>query len=82
MAKNNYKRKYTSFHEHIDPLVLRGEAKHSEHSDIFLFGIILRNIATIIEDLNGVTLVRQIATECTSLERPALTDIANRFANF
>ena len=76
-TKSIFKRRYNSHHNHIDPLVLRGEAKHSVESDIFSFGMILKNLATIIKGHEDAELAKRIAAECTgSHRRPSLKDIS------
>ena len=76
-TKSIFKRRYNSHHNHIDPLVLRGEAKHSVESDIFSFGMILKSLATMIEGHEDAELAKRIAAECTSSHRRLLrmTDV-------
>ena len=39
------KRKYQSFHPHVDPDILSGQDAHSINSDIFSLGVIMRKVA-------------------------------------
>ena len=39
------KRKYQSFHPHVDPNILSGQDAHSINSDIFPLGVIMRKVA-------------------------------------
>lgn len=39
------KRKYQSFHSHVDPDILSGQEVHSTNSDIFSLGVIMKKVA-------------------------------------
>ena len=43
------RRKYKSFHKHIEPSVLRGEVRHSVYSDLYGF---LVTVKTVLEATN------------------------------
>lgn len=65
--KSYFKRKYNTHHNHIYPnMVLREKAEHAVESDIVSFGIILKNLATIIEGQEDVELVQAVAGHCGS----------------
>ena len=73
---NDFKRRYRSFHSHIDPEVLSGNAIHTIRTDIYSFGVILRGLMCIFHINEIKDSLNEIFTKCTSAgERPSLEEV-------
>ena len=72
------KRKYQSFHNHVDPDILSGHDPHSVNSDIFSLGVIMKQVA---ESMSPGSTKDKLLTVCESCRakdnRPNAETVAN-----
>ena len=72
------KRKYQSFHSHVDPDILSGHEAHSISSDIFSLGVVMRKVAESMSSGNIKDKLMEVCESCRAKDnRPNAQMIAN-----
>ena len=72
------KRKYQSFHPHVDPDILSGQNAHSVNSDIFSLGVIMKKVAESMSQGDGKDKLMELCESCRAKDnRPNAQMIAH-----
>ena len=79
----NFRKKYRSFHAHIDPEVLSGAVAHSFRSDIYSLGVIFSKVTTITSSKEVEQCLLKAHSICTHPKnRPRADALESYFENF